>query len=207
MTLTKIILGASAAALLSAPALAQSSGSGAYVNLGADAFEFDSYALSGKVGYDFNDYLGAEAQAGFGVGGDDDARFDDILQGSRVQGSVSSEIDNFVAAFARLKFPVSDRVEVFARGGYHFTQAGFETSDFIVTTGGTSQTIVATEDNIDYDGFALGAGAQFMLDDLNGVRLDYTFYDVEEIEDVAVNGTDFGEFGSDVYSVSYVRKF
>ncbi|MEM7730230.1 MAG: outer membrane beta-barrel protein [Pseudomonadota bacterium] len=205
MRLSAVIVSASAIALTSTTAFAQDSN--VYINAGVDAYEFDAYTLSGKVGYNFNSYFGVEGQGGFGIGGDDEAFFDQIVQGSQVQGSLKTEIDSSFAAFARLKFPVTDRVELFARGGYHFTQVGVDASNFTVTTAGTPTTIVGTEDNVDFDGFAAGAGIQMMVDPLNGIRLEYTFQDVDNIEDISVAGTDFGEFGSDVYSVSYVRKF
>ncbi|MGB3455516.1 MAG: outer membrane beta-barrel protein [Litorimonas sp.] len=205
MRLSAVIVSASAIALASTTAFAQDSN--VYINAGVDAYEFDAYALSGKVGYNFNQYFGVEGQGAIGIGGDDEAFFDQIVQGSQIQGSLETEIDSSIAAFLRVKFPVTDRFELFARGGYHFTQVGLDTSDFTVTTAGTPVTINGTEDNIDFDGFAAGAGMQMMLDPLNGVRLEYTFQDVDNIENIGVAGTDFGEFGSDVYSVSYVRKF
>ncbi|WP_298916144.1 outer membrane beta-barrel protein [uncultured Algimonas sp.] len=205
MKLSAAIMTASAIALMGGTAMAQDSN--VYINAGVDSYEFDSYTLSGKIGYNFNEYFGVEGQGAFGIGGDEDAAFDQIVQGSRIQGSLSAEVDNSFAAFARVKLPINERFEVFARGGYHFTQVGFETSAFTVTTAGTPRTIAATEDNIDFDGFAAGVGAQFMFNPLNGVRVEYTFQDVENVEDVSVDGTDFGEFGSDVYSISYVRKF
>ncbi len=148
---------------------------GAYVNVGIDAVEFDSYNLSGKLGYNFTEYFGVEGQAAFGI-------IDDEVEG------VDIGIDNSFAAFGTLRFPASETVELFARGGYHFTQVG-----------GSIDGIGAS---VDTDGFAAGVGGQYFFTPTDGVRLEYTYYDLNVDDDLT---DDSGS--ADVFSVSYVRKF
>ena len=211
MKFIKSLIAASALTMVATTAQAQLQNGQAYVNAGVDAFEFDSYGLSGKLGYNFNDYFGVEGQAGFGIGGDDSNSLGDLIDGAE-GGGIDVGVDSYFAAFGRVKFPVTDRVEVFARGGYHFTQIGIDTGAFTFTDGtGTVRNFAATENNLDLDGFALGGGAQFMFDELNGIRLEYTFFDIEEIEDIDIDDfgddTEFGEVGSDLWSIAYVRRF
>lgn len=152
---------------------AQAQDSGVYVNVGVDTVEFEAYTLSGKVGYNFNEYIALEGQASFGVDG-----FGDEAVG------VDIGIDNSFAGFLKLGTEILPGLEVFARGGYHFTQFGAE--------GAIAGTVI--DSSINRDGFAVGAGGQYFFNEKNGVRLEYTYLDVE--------GT-----GGSVLSLSYVRKF
>ena len=69
MKFLKIALATAVIAGFASTAAAQDNG--IYVNAGVDAYEFDFYTASIKVGYDFNDYIGIEGQAGFGIGDQD----------------------------------------------------------------------------------------------------------------------------------------
>jgi opacity protein-like surface antigen len=173
MKFLKTVLAATALTAMAATAQAQDSN--AYINVGIDAVEFDSYNISAKIGYNFTQNFAVEGQGAFGV-------IDDEIE------DVDVGIDNSFAAFAKASLPLEGGSELFVRGGYHFTQIGGE-------SGGVGA-------SVDTDGFALGGGGQYMFTDRDGVRLEYTYYDLNVDEDL----TD--ESGSaNVYSLSYVRKF
>lgn len=164
-------------------AQAQFGGDGqAYVNVGIDAVEFDAYALSGKVGYNINEYFGVEGQAGFGI---IDDSFDDEEFGIEADAGVSY----LVGIFGTLRTPVADSAELFARAGYHFTGISVEIDDGFDDF----------SDTVDFDGFAIGVGGQYFFGpaQLNGVRAEYTYLDIDNA----------GSADGDLFSLSYVRRF
>ena len=165
-----------ATALTGFAASAQAQDSGAYVNVGVDAVEFDAYTLSGRLGYEFNENFSVEGQGSFGI-------IDDDVAG------VDVGVDSSFAAFVRGSLPVSEQFSLFARGGYHFTQFGADGNGI--------------DESLDIDGFAFGGGAEYMFNDMNGLRADVTFLDSQDDD---INGVDFSGT-SEVYSLSYVRNF
>ena len=176
MTILKSLLAASAVAVsLGATAHAQSSDG--YVNIGVEAIEFDAYTLTGRLGYNFTEYFAIEGQAGFGII-DDEEDFGTA--------EIETGLDFNVAGFGVAKFPVSPQFDVFARAGYHYSEISVEVDDGFTEA----------SDTFDEDGFAFGFGGQVWIDParLNGIRADYTNFDVE--------GDDF-----DVWSLAYVRRF
>jgi len=176
MTFLKTTAAILAIAGFSSQAMAQDSGT--YINLGVDAVEFDSYNISAKLGYNINDYFAVEGQAAFGV-------IDDEIDG------VDFGVDSSFGAFGVVSLPVAENSELFARGGYHFTQVG-----------GSSDGIGAS---VDTDGFAFGAGGQYFFSANDGIRLEYTYYDLNVNSDLIDDEDDSGS--ADVFTVSYVRKF
>lgn len=92
-------------------------------------------------------------------------------------GAVTVELEHEFGVFGRLRGEVSENLELFARAGYVTTS---------IDVNGVS---------IDESGFAFGAGANWFFDGLNGVRGEYTQYDVG-------NGTE-----ADVWSIGFVRRF
>ena len=169
MTFLKTILATAAIAGFASTAAAQ--GTGAYVNLGVDAVEFDFYNLGGKLGYNFTENFAVEGQASFGISGEETL-------------GVDVDINNSFGGFIKAGLPLDGGHELFVRGGYHFTQFGLSAGN--------------ASDSLNSDGVALGAGGQYMFDGANGVRLEYTYFDVN------ADGT---SAGGDVFSLSYVRKF
>ncbi len=153
--------------------------SGAYINVGVDAVEFDAYNISGKIGYNVNEYFGVEGQASFGV-------IDDEVDG------VDIGVDSSFGAFGVVRFPAAENFDLFARAGYHFTQIGGN-------DGGVGA-------SIDTDGFALGAGGQYFFTANDGIRVEYTYLDLNVSGDIA-DEFDDASGSADVFSVSYVRKF
>jgi len=174
MKFIKLVLAATA--LTGFAASAQAQDTGAYVNLGAEAVEFDSYNLTARLGYQFTENLSVEGQGSFGIADDDVAGFD-------------VGVDNSFAAYVRASAPLSEQFSIFAKGGYHFTQFGVDGN--------------GVDASLDVDGFAYGAGVEFMFDDANGLRADVTFLDSS---DDTINGVDFSGT-AETYAITYVRKF
>ncbi len=149
MKFLKIILATTAMAGFASTAAAQDSN--AYINIGVDAFEFDAYTLSGKLGYKFTENFAIEGQAGFGIA-------------DQSVGALDVGIDNSFGAFAVASLPAGENFEIFARAGYHFTTFG--------VSGGNINTDLSS------DGFAVGAGGQYFFTKQDGIRAEYTYMDV-----------------------------
>jgi hypothetical protein len=200
---------ASAAALLAAvPAAAQTVGQpGLYGTIGymhlstdlegdfdengtEDSFDIDVGAVTGRFGGRFTPYLGAEAELSFGVRDSEDSQ-QFTVSGVTVDADVSVELKNQFAAYGVGFLPVSPNADLFARVGYG---RGELDGTVRVSGGGTTLTEELEGDN---SFWAYGVGGQFMFDGVNGVRVDYTRYDIDE--------EDAGEF--DAFSIAYVRKF
>lgn len=200
---------ASAAALLAAgSASAQTLGSGQfYGTLGYsqistdlegdfngdgrdDTFDIDIGAITGRFGARFTPYLGAEAEVSFGVRDSEDSqRFS--VGGTTVTADVAVKLKNEVAAYGVGFLPVAPNADVFARIGYGRSSLETEVS----ASGGGSTFRESDEGENNF--LAYGGGAQYFFDGLNGVRAEYTYFDITE-EDAG---------GFDSFSISYVRKF
>lgn len=163
----KAILSAAVAAavMLAAPAFAQAEEVSAYANIGYSNVDVDPVTLGA-----INGRLGLKVNPYFSVEGE--AQFgvadDDFL-------GVSVELNSVYGAFAVASFPVTQNLDIFAR-------VGAATAE--VDIGGT---------NVNSNGSAYGAGAQMFFSEANGIRIDYTRYELAS--------------DADVWSVSYVRKF
>jgi len=149
MKFLKIALATTALVGFASTASAQDSG--AYVNIGVDAIEFDAYTASVKLGYNFTDFFGVEGQAGFGI-------IDQEV------GTVDVGVDNQFAGFGVVRFPTGENFEIFARLGYHATKFGVSG---------------AVSGDLDTDGFAGGVGGQYFFNGgSNGLRVEYTYLDI-----------------------------
>ncbi len=165
-----ILLSAAALGLAATPAFAGEDGQ-AYVNIGGTVINDGGLAITGRVGYNFAQYFGVEGEGSFGVSDSSDSGID-------------TGINYSIAGFGVARMPLGEQFSVFGRVGYHSTEA--EGSGFGVTV---TQT---------FDGIAFGGGVEFMLDEKNGFRAEYTNFD----------GSVAGVGGSvDTFSASYVRKF
>ena len=109
----------------------------AYVNVGVDTLEFDQYGIGGKLGYQFSDYFGVEAQGSIGII-DDEVTFGGT--------TVDIGYDYLIGGFATGTLPLGESVDLIGRVGYYAAEVSAE-----ATAGG----IGASEDT---DGFAFGAG-------------------------------------------------
>lgn len=172
-----IILAAAAVSALAAPAFAQSvQGPSYYGTLGysqLDHSDGDLGAVTGRIGAKFSPYIGVEGEASVGVKDDD-------FTIAGVDGKLEHEYD--AAAYVVGTLPVTQNLELFARGGYGTTKIKAE--------------IAGIDEDADGESWNYGAGANYYFDGQNGVRADWTRRDFED---------DAGE--ADVYSVSYVRRF
>lgn len=175
MKIVKIAAATTAIALLGGTAMAQDTG--AYVGIGVDAVEFDSYNLSAKAGYNFTEFFGVEAQGGLGVIDDKET-----IGATTVKGG----IDYYMSGFVTGRIPASEQFELIGRVGYYFGEIG----------GSVGNTSV----DVDVDGFAAGIGGQFNLgaDRKSAIRAEYTYLDVD---------TAGASGGGDLYTVSFIRKF
>lgn len=89
---------------------------------------------------------------------------------------VDVEMKHEIGVFGVVNAPVSEQVSLFARVGY--TGASFDTS----------------LGELETDGFAYGVGGQFNVTDKDGIRLDWTRHDHDDVE-------------ADVWSIGYSRRF
>ncbi|MEL7031754.1 MAG: porin family protein [Pseudomonadota bacterium] len=121
-----------------------------YVNGGVSSFSTDDASVSAftaRGGIWFNDLIGTEIEASFGLGADD------------IDG-VDVELENAFGGYLVAKYPVLPRVDVLGRLGY-------TTGEFQSATNGVST-------DADADGFAFGLGGEVMITDSIGLRGDYT---------------------------------
>lgn len=172
MTIFKLTIAAAAlSGLAGFSNLASAQDNNAYVSIGTTSYEFDTVGIDGKLGYNFNDYFGVEGQGIIGLTSDTET-----IGGT----AFKTKVDYTIGGFGVLKLPVSEKLQLFARGGYHQTGVSLE-------TGGI-------ETDADIDGFAYGGGVQFNVSPVSGIRAEYTRLDA-----------DFS--GLDTFSIGYVRKF
>ena len=174
MKLVKIALATTA--IMGLAATAQAQDTGFYGAIGVDAVEFDAYSLSAKVGYNINEYFGVEGQGSFGI-------IDDSVEG------VDVGIDSSFGGFGVVRYPLAENVDVFGRAGYQFTQIGFDAD-------------AGADFSTDADGFALGAGATYWLNEKSGIRLEYTYFDLDFDDEITSEST-----SADVFTLSYAHKF
>tara|TARA_R110002051_G_scaffold73719_6_gene134013 strand:- start:2779 stop:3351 length:573 start_codon:yes stop_codon:yes gene_type:complete len=149
-----ILLASVALALLAAPAMAQSVSSPSYYGtLGYSQLDNDADigAVTGRFGAKFTPYLGAEAEASFGVG-------HDTFRVGATEVKVKETYDAAVYGVATL--PINPSFDLFAR-------AGFGTTELKASSGGIS----ATDSN---ESWNYGVGGNYYLDAQNGVRADWT---------------------------------
>ena len=155
MKLVKSILLGIAALGFSTTAYAQDSN--AYVNLGVKTYEFDTYNLMARLGYNFSQNFGIEAEGSLG------------LIDNEIRTGVDLETQWDLGAYIVGRVPVSEKLDLFARAGYtsvnfHVEGTGVQTADF------------------NADGFAVGGGLQYNISDLNGIRIGYTYNEADGID-------------------------
>jgi len=126
----------------------------------------DIYGLQGRVGYQFNRFLGAEAEGSFGVVDDTDPLT--VAGGAIVDQEVN--VDSSVAAFGVVRYPLFGKLSGLSRAGYHHTNLSVNLTDAAGVETGT---------DFNTDGFAYGTGLEYAFDPKTSVRADYTRYDFD----------------------------
>jgi len=144
----------------------RASNSYAYGTLGGVNYDLgeDIYGIQGRLGYQFNRFLGAEVEGSIGVVDDTDLLT--VAGGATFDQEV--EIDTSIAGFGVIRYPLFGRLSGLSRVGYHSTDVGIELTD---AAG------VETETDFNTDGFAYGTGLEYAFDPKTSVRVDYTIYD------------------------------
>lgn len=135
-------------------------------------------AVTLRAGADFGKYVGVEGEGSFGVS---DASVS--LGGA----SAKTHLNNAYAGYFVGRYPILPNGNLFARVGYGHLDASQSAS-----AGGVSAKISGGADSLNY-----GAGGEYLFDGKNGLRLEYTRYDLR-----ADSTKD-----ADTWSLSYVHKF
>ncbi len=164
------------AAALASLAIAAPAAAEVYGNVGYTFVQSDDAnlgAVGAKLGYKFNPFVGVEAEGAFGAN-DDTVR----VAGVPVKVKLQSAAAAYVIGF----YPVTEKVDLFARAGYG--TAKIKASARGVSAKG------------DQDGWNLGVGGQYFFDAQDGIRAEYTKWSVDD-----------SNADADTWSVSYVRKF
>jgi len=169
MKFFKIALATAVIAGFTSTASAQDSG--IYGNVGVKTYEFDTYNILGRLGYNLSNNFGVEAEGSFGITGENDNIF-----GTDVEVDTNWDLGAYIVS----RYPVSNNFELFARAGYSVVEVE-------VSSGNQS-------DSANLDGFAVGGGLQYNLDQQNGIRLGYTYNEGDGLD-------------ASVVDISYARKF
>ncbi|WP_165187699.1 porin family protein [Caulobacter soli] len=159
------------------PAFAQAQDTGVYGTLGyagSRADGADTGAIQGRLGTKLTPHFGVEGELSGGVK-------DDNIDTNGVRSSI--EQTHSAAAYAVGFLPVTPNIDLLARVGYGNTQF--------------KQTLGGVESKFDADSVNYGVGAQYKVDDKNGVRVDYTRQQFRDNDAADAN----------VVSVGYARKF
>jgi opacity protein-like surface antigen len=125
------------------------------------------------MGAKFTPNFGVEAEVAGGVDGDK----------TYAPGQAKVKMEHQVAAYAVGYLPVTPNVDLIGRVGYGTTK--FSTNN-----------PAATQFDGSRDSWNYGVGAEYKLDDKNGIRADYTRSDYTK-----------SDLNSDTMSVGYVRRF
>lgn len=152
-----------------------------YGSLGATMYDVDSdlYGVQGRLGWQSKSIFGAELEGSAGFNEDESTL---IIGGTPV--TAESGIDTQIAGFGVARVPVSNKLNLLGRLGYHKTELSSE------MTSGTS----VTDIEFSTDGIAYGVGAEYALGRNTALRADYTRYDFD--------GPD-----ADAVSLAIARKF
>ncbi|MBW8816509.1 MAG: porin family protein [Caulobacterales bacterium] len=129
---------------------------GAYGNLNlgyTDAGQANIWGVQGRLGYRFNNWLGAEGELGTGLKGDNNT-----VAGDRVHTKLRHEEAIYGVGF----LPVAPGTDILARVGYGNSRikVNDETAGF--------------SDAFNYHSWNYGVGAQHLFDGANGIRADFT---------------------------------
>ncbi|MEX6634787.1 porin family protein [Hyphococcus lacteus] len=171
-------------------ASAQAQESGFYANIGAsfatsnadqiELVETGAGLITIRAGYNLNRYLSVEAE------GNITALTPDI-DPTGVNGREGAlNYSRGFAGYLVARYPVTESIELFARGGYHHTRIILRAEDLMQS---------ATFDNVAY-----GGGASYNWG-RNGIRVDYTILNVSRINQSTDN------IDQRIIGLSFVRWF
>lgn len=133
---------------------------GYYGTLGAVNVDGDIFGVQGRLGKNFHKHFGAEIEGSTGITRDN-----------------GTGLDYSVAGFGVGRLPITQKIGLLARGGYHVSE--YSNGAF---------------DNTE-DGFAYGVGGEYALNSKSGLRADWTRYETDNL------GT------QDAFSLAYLRRF
>lgn len=154
---------------------------GFYVDGGFTSFSFDG-GIDGndttenvhiRAGYQVNEYFGFEGELVHGVTEQDYSYIREPV--GPVTGSFG--LDHLVGGFAVVQLPVTERINLFARGGAVQGAFEWEITQLGVTDSGT---VVA-------DGFAFGVGTKLDLTEKLHLRADYSRHTIDSADSEAVS--------------------
>jgi hypothetical protein len=177
-----------AAAAIAAPASAQSLALPSYLapvsyntSLGYTGLSWGGNNLGAvtlRGGADFGKYVGVEGEGSFGVS---DAAV------SLAGASAKTHLNNAYAGYVVGRYPIIPNGNLFARVGFGHLDARQSAS-----AGGVSASVAGGVDSLNY-----GAGGEYLFDGKNGLRIEYTRYDLrtDSAKDV------------DTWSLSFVHKY
>jgi outer membrane immunogenic protein len=169
-----------AVAAIAAPAFAQDQAApltGVYANLGyahSSPGDADLDAIQGRLGYRVNNWFGVEGELAGGLGSDK------VNVAPGVDAKVKLRHQEAIYGVGFL--PLTPQWDLIGRVGYGNTK--IRASAPGVSASGNEQS------------WNFGAGAQYNLDGVNGIRADYTRCEFEG-----------GDGHADVWAVAYNRKF
>jgi hypothetical protein len=149
---TVAVLGLSTPVLAQEQVVAPTGIYGTFGYAGTSQSDVDLGALQGRIGYRFNNWLGAEGELAVGVKGDT----------QRVAPGVDAKfkLDHQEALYGVGFVPLSPQFDLLGRVGYGHSRMSAKVNGF---------TVADSADSWNY-----GAGAQYHFDPKNGVRADYT---------------------------------
>ena len=155
----------------------------AYGDLGVVNYEAgeELLGIQGRLGYQTASVFGAELEGSLGLSSVND----NVVIGPDTF-DTDLKVRNSIAGFALARVPVSQKLNLISRVGYHKTSLGLDIVD----------TVTGAEGEADFstDGFAYGMGAEYALSPRTSIRADYTVYDYD--------GPD-----ADAISLAIARKF
>lgn len=145
-------------------------------------------AIQGRLGYRFNDWLGVEGEAAFGVKGDNVST---TVGTASVTGK--AKIQDQEAIYGVGFLPLGTNWDLLGRVGYGRTKV--KLSDVRVSGPGVSASNLSSSGK--GNSWNFGVGAQYHWDGANGVRADYTR---EEL-----TGSNSGH--ADVWAIAFSHRF
>lgn len=189
-----VVAAAVAAVSAAAPALAQDASgptySGVYGDLGwagDQAHHTFTNEIDGRLGYRLGRYLGVEGEVSGGLSTDHYT----FAPGTASQTSVGVKQSLAGAGYVVGFLPLGTNFDLLARAGYGASRYNISPSGF-------------SNYHVSENGVRLGAGAQYFFDGRNGVRADYTWEDMNSVNDAPGF---FPARHANVYAVTFAHKF